>query len=468
MPPVVSALLADLMTWFWSRRSMQTEIMALRHQVAVYKQTVSRPRLRPTDRLLWAWLSRLWPGWQDALAFVQPRTVIAWQQKRFRAYWRRRRQHGKPGRPTISKEVRELIRDMGRANPTWGSPRLVGALQKLGITVAKSTVEKYRPKNRQPSSPTWKAFLHTHVKDLVSGAFFIVPTATFQVLFVFILLAHERRRIVHVNITEHPTAPWTAQQIVDAFPWDTAPRYLLRDRDSIYGTAFPSRVKNLGMEAVKIAPRSPWQNPYCERVIGSIRRECLGDVMVFNERHLRRVLRSYVNYYHYWRTHRSLEMDAPEPRAVQPPELGAVRKLPEVGGLPHHYERMAASWVVPAGLHFRILRNIGTDVLVCSGFLYGACGGWMPARIQIARASIRRGWFMRNRTIVALPVGGKPRRTCPFCIHSKCSDQRWIRGLKRGTVSSVSGSGAAVALALLRLQLGQDKQRFSSASGPSG
>jgi transposase InsO family protein len=231
---------------------------------------------------------------------------------------------------------------MWRANPTWGSPRIVGELQKLGITVAKSTVEKYRPKNRTPSSPTWKAFLHNHVTDLVACDFFIVPTATFRVLFVFIMLAHERRRIVHFNITQHPTAQWTAQQIIEAFPWDAAPRYLLRDRDSIYGTEFQSRVKNLGMEEVKIAPHSPWQNPYCERVIGSIRRECLDEVIVFNERHLHGVLRSYMDYYHHWRTHRSLEMDAPEPRAVQSPELGAVRKLPEVGGLHHHYERMAA------------------------------------------------------------------------------------------------------------------------------
>jgi putative transposase len=203
-------------------------------------------------------------------------------------------------------------------------------------------VEKYRPTVRKPSSPTWKAFLNNHVQNWVACDFFTVPTVTCQVLFVLIMLAHKRRRIVHINITAHPTAQWTAQQIVEAFPWDTAPRYLLRDRDSIYGMAFQSRVKNLGMAEVKIAPRSPWQNPYCERVIGSIRRECLDDVIVFNERHLRRVLRSYVDYYHYWRTHRSLEMDAPEPRAVQLPELGAIRKLPEVGGLHHHYERMAA------------------------------------------------------------------------------------------------------------------------------
>ena len=314
----------------------------MRHQVAIYKQSISRPKLQPSDRWLWVWLSRLWPSWRGALEFVQPRTVIAWQKKRFRDYWRRLSQTGKPGRPAISKEVRELIKDMWRANPTWGSPRIVGELRKLGITVAKATVEKYRPRIRKAPSPTWKAFLTNHVKDIVGCDFFTVPTATFRVLFVFLVLAHERRRILHFNITEHPTAQWTAQQIVEAFPWDTAPCYLLRDRDSIYGVAFQSRISNLGIEEVRIAPRSPWQNPYCERVIGSIRRDALDHVIVLNERHLRRVLRSYFSYYHHWRTHLALEMDTPAARAVHLPDLGPVRKLPEVGGLHHHYERIAA------------------------------------------------------------------------------------------------------------------------------
>jgi transposase InsO family protein len=163
-----------------------------------------------------------------------------------------------------------------------------------------------------------------------------------EALFVFIVLAHDRRRIVHFNVTEHPTASWTAQQMVEAFPWKTAPRYVLRDRDAIYGTAFQQRVKNMGIDDVKIAPRSPWQNPYVERVIGSIRRECLDHVIVLTEQHLRRALQSYVDYYHTWRVHRALDMDAPHYRPVQAPELGDVRKRPEVGGLPHHYERMAA------------------------------------------------------------------------------------------------------------------------------
>jgi putative transposase len=342
MPPIVFVLLASVFTWFRSRLSMQLELIALRHQVAVYQQSIPRPKLRPTDRLLWAWLSRLWPRWRRALAFVQPRTVIAWQNKRFRDHWRRLSQRGTPGRPAIAQEVRALIQDMWRSNPTWGSPRIVGELRKLGIEVAKSTVEKYRPSGRKPPSPTWKAFLANHVQDLVALDFFTVPTVTFRVLFVLVILAHERRRVVHCHVTEYPTAQWTAQQVIEAFPWDEAPRYLLRDRDRIYGDHFRQRVRNMGIEEVKIGPHSPWQNPYAERLIGSIRRECLNGMIVLDEQHLKRVLHSYVVYYHHWRTHQSLEMDVPLTRSVQGPELGSVHKVAEVGCMHHHYERRAA------------------------------------------------------------------------------------------------------------------------------
>jgi putative transposase len=342
MRSVFLALIAYVVSRFRPHDSLRLENMALRHQLAVYQHTVKRPTLSPSDRLFWSWLSRLWSGGQQALEFVQPRTVIAWQKKRFRDYWRQLSQSGKPGRPAIAKEVRVLIQDMWCSNPMWGSPRIVGELRKLGISVATSTVEKYRPKSRKPSSPAWKAFLHNHVKDIVACDFFTVPTASCKVLFVFILLAHERRRIIHFNITEHPTAPWTARQIVEAFPWESAPRFLLRDRDSVYSAAFQSRVKNLDIEEVKIAPRSPWQNPYCERLIGSLRRDLLDHVVVLNARHLQRVLTAYISYYHRFRTHLSLEMDCPHPRAVEPPEVGKVMVLPEVGGLHHHYARQAA------------------------------------------------------------------------------------------------------------------------------
>ena len=231
---------------------------------------------------------------------------------------------------------------MWQANPTWGAPRIVGELRKLGIDVAKSTVETYRVRPQKPPSPTWKTFLKNHVQDLVSLDFFMVPTVRHTVLFVLVILAHHRRRVVHFNVTEHPTAEWTAQQVIDAFPWDEAPRYLLRDRDRIYGAPFRQRVRHMGIEEVLIAPRSPWQNPYVERLIGSIRRECLDHVIVLHERHLRRLLTEYFQYYHDWRTHRALDMDCPLPRPVQRPEVGPVREVPEVGGLHHHYERRAA------------------------------------------------------------------------------------------------------------------------------
>jgi transposase InsO family protein len=231
---------------------------------------------------------------------------------------------------------------MSRANPSWGSPRITSEIRKLGIDVAKATVEKYRVRPRKPPSPAWRAFLANHVKELVSLDFFTVPTVRFEVLFVLIILAHDRRRIVHFHITEHPTARWTAQQVVEAFPWDTAPRFLLRDRDGIYGADFRSRVKSMGVEEVVIAARSPWQSPYVERMIGSIRRECLDNVVVLGERHLRRILKDYFAHYHRWRCHQSLEMDCPEPRAVQPPEVGGVVEVVEAGGLYRHYERLAA------------------------------------------------------------------------------------------------------------------------------
>jgi transposase InsO family protein len=277
---------------------------------------------------------------REALVIVQPRTVIAWQRRRFRDHWTRLCRSGKPGRPAVAKQVRILIRRLSSANPLWGAPRIVGELAKIGIDVAKTTVEKYMVRPRGPTSPTWTTFLRTHPAEMISIDFFVVPTVKFQVLFVFLILAYDRRRVVHFNVTMNPSAEWTAQQIVEAFPWGDAPRYLLRDRDSIYGAHFRRRVRALGMEEMLSAPRSPWQNPYVERLIGTIRRECLDHVLVLNERHLMKILRGYFSYYHGWRTHQALDMDAPDRRAIQ--ATGEVIEIPEVGGLHHHYERRAA------------------------------------------------------------------------------------------------------------------------------
>ena len=330
-------------SWFRSRAALQVEILALRHQVTVLKRSQrSRLHLNSTDRLLWVWLSRIWSPWRSALLIVKPETVIAWHRRGFRLYWRWKSRQGEPGRPTIDWEVRELIRKMSLANPLWGAPRIHGELLKLGIEVCQATVAKYMAQQRKPPSQTWRTFLNNHAKQLVSTDFFVVPTATFRVLYVFIVLAHERRLLLHFNVTAHPTSEWTAQQMAEAFPWDTARRYLLRDRDSTYGDSFRQRVRGMGIREVLTAPRSPWQNPYAERVVGSIRRECLDHLIVLSESSLRHTLESYFDYYHKARTHLSLGKDAPETRAVQPPELGSVIELPEVGGLHHRYERRAA------------------------------------------------------------------------------------------------------------------------------
>jgi putative transposase len=294
-------------------RQLALENLALRQQIAVYKRTAPRPRLRTTDRLFWAGLARLWPGWRQALVIVSPDTVLRWQRRRFREYWTQLSGRHSGGRPRISAEIAALIKKMAAANPLWGAPRIHGELLKLGIDVAERTVSRLLPKRRSPPSQTWRTFLANHIADSVSIDFFTVPTARLRVLFVLVVLAHHRRRVVHFNVTEHPTAAWTTQQIVDAFPYDSAPSYLLRDRDQVYGKQFRHRVKGMRIEEVLTAPHSPWQNPFAERLIGSIRRECLNHVLVLGECHLRRILARYLAYYHQARTHLALDKDAPHP-----------------------------------------------------------------------------------------------------------------------------------------------------------
>jgi putative transposase len=231
---------------------------------------------------------------------------------------------------------------MSRENPLWGAPRIHSELLKLGLDVGETSVSKYMLRRRRPPSQTWRTFLDNHVQSLVSVDFFTVPTIRFQILYVFLVLAHDRRRILHFAVTAHPTAAWTAHQLREAFPWDTAPRYLLRDRGRIFGQEFVEQVKAMGIKPVLSAPRSPWQRAYIERVIGTIRRECLDHVIVFNQSSLSRHLQSFLDYYHRSRCHLSLAKETPEPRPVQPPEQGRVVSLPQVGGLHHRYERRAA------------------------------------------------------------------------------------------------------------------------------
>jgi len=231
---------------------------------------------------------------------------------------------------------------MSCANPLWGAPRIHDELLKLGVTVSQATVSKCILRHRRPPSQAWRTFLKNHAKDVVALDFFTVPTATFRVLFVLVMLTHGRRRLVHVNMTEHPTAEWTARQLLEACVNEEAPRYLIRDRDQVYGARFCRQAATLDIREVVIAPRSPWQNAYAERVIGSIRRECLDHVVVIGERHLRHILSKYVDYYNGTRTHLSLAKDAPEPRKVQLPSQGKVVEVPRVGGLHHEYRRRAA------------------------------------------------------------------------------------------------------------------------------
>ena len=339
---MITLVLTGLFRGVRTQRALVLENLALRHQLIVLRRSTPRPRLRPSDRLFWVLLSRLWHGWAEAVAIVQPETVIRWHRTGFKLLWTWKSRQRGPGRPAVAPELRALIRRMAEANPLWGAPRIHGELRKLGLEISQATVSKYLVRRRTPPSQTWRTFLANHVGTLVSVDFFVVPTVLFKVLFVFVVLAHDRRRVVHVNVTDTPTAQWTAQQLVEAFPWDTAPRYLLRDRDAVYGAVFSSRVRSLGIHEVKIAPRSPWQNPYVERLIGTLRRECLDHTMVLNDAHLRRLLRDYLLYYHSARTHLSLAKDAPEPRPVERPHRGRIVETPLVGGLHHHYTRRAA------------------------------------------------------------------------------------------------------------------------------
>jgi transposase InsO family protein len=269
----------------------------------------------------------------------EPETVIAWHRKGFRLFWTWRSRL-RSGRPPVPPDVRTLIRTMSQKNPLWGAPRIHGELLKLGVKSSQATVAKYITRPSTPPSQSWRTFLTNHVQQIAAADFFVVPTATCRLLFVLVILAHDRRRIVHVAVTDHPTAAWTAQQLRDAFPWDEAPRYLIHDRDTAFH-AWATTATAMNIEEVLTAARSPWQNAYVERLIGSIRRECLDHIIVVTERGLHRALQSYVAYYLKYRTHMSLDKDAPVSRPVTPTD-GTVVAIAHLGGLRHHYERQAA------------------------------------------------------------------------------------------------------------------------------
>ncbi len=323
-----------------SQSELAAENLVLRQQLAVLEQRSKRPRLRNRDRIFWSWIPRLLSNWRSVLVIVQPDTVLGWHRQGFRLYWRWR-SRGRSGRPKIDVEIRKLIRRMSSENPLWGTPRIRSELRLLGYEASKATVAKYKVRHRRPMSQTWRTFLDNHARDIVAVDFFTVPTATFRPLFCFIVLRHHRRMVVHFNTTAHPMAEWTAQQIVEAFPEDHVPRFLIRDRYSIHGAFFQEWVKHMGIEQVLTAYRSPWQLPYVERIIGAIRRECLDHLIVLNERRLLRILRAYFDYYHHARAHLSLDHNSPVAHAVEPPDRGRVIAIPHVGGLHHRYQRAA-------------------------------------------------------------------------------------------------------------------------------
>jgi Integrase core domain. len=279
---LISALFLLIRSLIVPRITLAAENLALRQQLAVLNRKIHRPQLRRRDRFFWVILSQLWKHWRQVLVIVKPETVIKWHRQGFRLYWRWK-SNAPVGRPKIDKEIRELIGKMSRENPLWGVPRIQAELRLLGFDLAESTVAKYRVRGRTSPSQTWKTFLANHAKQIAAVDFFTVPTITFRNLYCFVVLLHDRRQVIHFNVTGYPTAVWTAQQIVEAFPEDTAPRYLLRDRDQIYGEEFRRRVAGMQIEDTPTAPQSPFQNPYAERVIGSIRRECLDHLIIIGE-----------------------------------------------------------------------------------------------------------------------------------------------------------------------------------------
>ncbi len=339
--------LAWLLALAWAcvrpRACLVLENLALRQQLNVARRSVKRPALTNADRLFWIGMVEVFPGWRDALALVKPETVLRWHSKGWRAYWRWKSEARRRGRPPIGWKLVRLIHRLSLENPAWGAPRIRNELLLLGHDVGESTVSRYMARNRfRGRGQGWMTFLRNHMKVTAACDFFVVPSITFRSLFVFVVLSHDRRVIRHIAVTAHPTAEWTARQIVEAFPGGEEPERLLRDNDRIYGEEFIRQVKAMAIKELRTPYRSPWCNPYAERVIGTLRRECSDHVIALNAQHLERVLRDYVaNFYNPARPHLSLGGNSPLPRTRETSPANDVIATPVVGGLHHTYRRAA-------------------------------------------------------------------------------------------------------------------------------
>src|SRR5712672_4235538 len=334
---LLHSLAMFVIDFFKSPRRLEAENLFLRHQLSIaLRRAPSRLRLRGSDRALLVWMTRLWPSLLGAAQVVQPETILRWHRAGFTAFWRWKSRK-RAGRPKIDRELRDLIRRMSKENPKWGASRIHGELLMLGFEVAQSTVSKYMVQGGSPSQG-WKIFFRNHAHAIAAIDLFVVPTLTFERLFAFLVLGHGRRQLLWFEVTRHPTAEWLARQITEAFPWASAPAYLVRDNDHAYGQVFRSRVRAMGIRDRPISPRSPWQNPYVERLIGTLRRECLDHVLIYGERHLRRILTLYSLYYNETRTHLGLDKDAPLRRSVR--RSGTIVTTPIMSGLHHRYARI--------------------------------------------------------------------------------------------------------------------------------
>jgi transposase InsO family protein len=321
-----------------SQDRLAAENIALRHQVLVLKRKHrGRVKLRGLDRVILGWLSRIGPSVANAIVIVKPETLVRWHRAGFRKFWRWK-SGSVGGRPPVNHELRDLILRMAAENPLWGAPRIHGELLKLGFELAQSTVSNYLRRHPRARGQTWKTFIENHKDALAAIDLFVAPTIGFKLMYGIVIVHLKRRELVWTNATLHPTAEWIAQQLTEAFPWDHAPSHLIRDRDASYGAAFKRRLNNLGIRDHPTAPRSPWQNGYAERVIGSIRRECLDHTLIMGEEHLRRTLRAYAHYYNRARTHLSLAKDSPLHRPIE--RHGNIISRPHLAGLHHEYARI--------------------------------------------------------------------------------------------------------------------------------